>query len=165
MGSGPPDDLSRVLAGPHWDRAESAPTDDNITPLRLVLTSGNRTIDVRRPNVVVGRHSRADIRLPAPDISRRHCRLLYVDGRWHIVDLGSLNGTYVNGRRVERAVLNHQDVVQIGSLMLVADIPSETLSLGPKGVPKGPGTQLLQSIAEVLAPSHRDLSQGQRRAS
>ena len=65
--------------------------------------------------MVVGRARDCELRVPLPCVSRRHCRL-EIDGRgtvW-VRDLGSLNGTWVNGRRVERARLGAGDRLRIG---------------------------------------------------
>ncbi|NJN37217.1 MAG: FHA domain-containing protein [Nitrospiraceae bacterium] len=37
---------------------------------------------MNRPDMIVGRHTECDIRLPLPDVSRRHCRLQFVEGCW-----------------------------------------------------------------------------------
>src|SRR5690349_9243757 len=60
-------------------------------PLRLVLRPGTTAVELTRPDMLVGRHTEADIRLSLPDVSRRHCRLVYAAGRWQIFDLNSLD--------------------------------------------------------------------------
>lgn len=86
--------------------------------LSLVVLSGEdagRTIPVRSREVLIGRGEQADLRLPADDISRKHAKIILdVDGIAKIVDLRSVNGTYVNGRRVEVEVLREGDRVRIG---------------------------------------------------
>ncbi len=51
--------------------------------------------------LVIGRSSKADLPLPDPSLSREHARLFQEDGRWFVEDLGSRNGTYLEGRRLE----------------------------------------------------------------
>jgi pSer/pThr/pTyr-binding forkhead associated (FHA) protein len=99
---------------------------DGLAPLSLVLSGTTLTVPVTCAETIVGRHSRADIRLPLPDVSRRHCRLAFKDGAWHIFDLDSLNGIYVNGVRVKHARLAHRDVVTIGGYTLEVDMRSVT---------------------------------------
>ncbi len=54
--------------------------------------------------LVIGRSSMAGLPLPDPSLSREHARLYQNDGRWFVEDLGSRNGTYLEGRRLEQAV-------------------------------------------------------------
>ncbi len=65
--------------------------------------------------VVIGRDAGCAVRLQADDVSRRHARVA-PDGDGHVVvDLGSTNGTWVNGREVETHRLRAGDVVRLGS--------------------------------------------------
>jgi pSer/pThr/pTyr-binding forkhead associated (FHA) protein len=111
-----------------------------LVPLRLVLQGSEVGVDLTRPDMVVGRHTDADVRLPLPDVSRRHCRFVFADGRWQIFDLNSLNGVYVNGERVTQAVLRHHDVLRIGSYYLEVDLEAawQTVRLDAPTPPRGP---------------------------
>jgi pSer/pThr/pTyr-binding forkhead associated (FHA) protein len=62
----------------------------------------------------IGRAGRADFVLDAPLVSRLHCRLEAAADALEVVDLGSTNGIYVNGRRVSRAQLASGDLLRIG---------------------------------------------------
>ena len=69
----------------------------------------------------VGRSTGADFILDAALVSRVHCQFLAMgDGGLEVRDLESTNGTYVNGSRVERALLSSGDKVQVGRVELVA---------------------------------------------
>ncbi len=63
----------------------------------------------------MGRDPDSDVVVDDLLVSRRHAELRRVDGSFEVADLGSHNGTFVNGNRVERAVLAERDVVMIGS--------------------------------------------------
>src|SRR5258707_482200 len=89
------------LQGPHWHREAEAGVDSQ--PLRLVLQPSGLQIELTGPEMLLGRHSSADIRLPLPDVSRRHCRFVFLDGRWQVFDLNSLNGVFVNDQPVAQA--------------------------------------------------------------
>jgi hypothetical protein len=69
--------------------------------------------------VFIGRHPESDIFLDDVTVSRRHAEVRRVGAGFHVSDAGSLNGTYVNQTRVETAVLNDGDEVQVGKFKLV----------------------------------------------
>lgn len=92
--------------------ANSLPAD--FVPMRLLVQATGAFVELDRPDMVLGRHSEADIRLPLPDVSRRHCRFTFCSGHWIIRDLKSLNGTHLNDRLVEEARVKHGDVLRVG---------------------------------------------------
>ena len=81
-----------------------------------------------------GRHPDSDIFLDDVTVSRRHAEFRLETDEFHVVDVGSLNGTYVNREPVDSAVLANGDEVQIGKFRLV-------FLTGPKvGDDGGPGS-------------------------
>ncbi|HET7073977.1 MAG TPA: glycogen accumulation regulator GarA [Mycobacterium sp.] len=66
-----------------------------------------------------GRHPDSDIFLDDVTVSRRHAEFRLENNEFHVVDVGSLNGTYVNREPVDSAVLANGDEVQIGKFRLV----------------------------------------------
>ncbi len=66
-----------------------------------------------------GRHPRSEIFLDDITVSRRHCEIERTSEGYVAVDVGSLNGTYLNGQRIERAVMNAGDELQIGKFHLM----------------------------------------------
>jgi len=66
-----------------------------------------------------GRHPESDIFLDDITVSRRHAEFVRNGNAYNVRDVGSLNGTYVNRERIEEAVLNSGDEVQIGKFKLV----------------------------------------------
>jgi len=74
----------------------------------------------KQPSLLIGRDPQADIPLSAPVVSRQHARLNYTPQGHVLTDLNSVNGTFLNGERLERpALLRDGDVVQIGPFTLV----------------------------------------------
>lgn len=72
-----------------------------------------------RDSVVLGRSDQADVKLDDPYASEFHLRLTTKDDRLVLTDLGSTNGTYVNGRRATAPVdLNRGDSVQVGKTVM-----------------------------------------------
>ena len=106
------------------------------------------SIDVDRPDVLVGRHTECDVRLPLPDVSRRHCRLRFVAGGWQVIDLSSLNGTQVNGQPVEQSPLKPGDQLKIGGFHFEVTLAA--------GKPHHGGH--VESILETLAGGKRRAS-------
>jgi pSer/pThr/pTyr-binding forkhead associated (FHA) protein len=97
--------------------AAAAPDCAALVPLQLSLQPNGLALVVTRPEVVVGRHSSCDVRLPLPDVSRRHCRLEYAEGIWKVFDLQSLNGVFVNGQRIGQSDLNDGDLLRLGGFV------------------------------------------------
>jgi hypothetical protein len=64
--------------------------------------------------LVIGRSSRCQLVLAHDTVSRRHAELRIEDGRWLLRDLGSSNGTWVNGRRVVEAEVRPGDRLHLG---------------------------------------------------
>jgi Protein of unknown function (DUF3662)/FHA domain len=86
----------------------------------IVIKSGNRVREFSQGRVVVGRAADADFRIDNPDVSRRHAALYWSNGKIVIEDLGSTNGTMVNGYPVSSTVIAPSDVIVIGDCKLTA---------------------------------------------
>jgi pSer/pThr/pTyr-binding forkhead associated (FHA) protein len=81
-----------------------------------------RSFSVTRDMTVIGRREDCDLRIPLGDVSRKHCRLI-VDGEAiKVEDLGSSNGTYRNGERIQQTELTAGDTIQIGPVVFVLQV-------------------------------------------
>jgi FHA domain-containing protein len=78
----------------------------------LTWNGQRRVLDQRRS--VLGRSRDADVQIEDPNISRRHAEIVQEGSVWWVIDLGSTNGTEVNGRRVQRAKLEEGVSFTIG---------------------------------------------------
>ncbi|MGC4089739.1 MAG: FHA domain-containing protein [Polyangiaceae bacterium] len=86
--------------------------------------------------ISVGRVQGNDLMLPKGNVSKRHARLLYRDGRFIVTDLNSTNGTYVNRRRITQAtIVREGDRIYIGDFVLRIEPASGTVSEGSVAVP------------------------------
>jgi signal transduction histidine kinase len=88
---------------------------------RLLLTKGpddGKEFALTQPVHTVGRDSTSSIRLVDTEASRRHAEFRQVNGAWFLVDVGSANGTFVNGQPVTDAPLQPGDKIQIGQSVL-----------------------------------------------
>jgi pSer/pThr/pTyr-binding forkhead associated (FHA) protein len=93
---------------------------------RLILPDG-RELELLG-DTSAGRGEENHVVLDNPTVSRRHAIFAAGSGRWHVMDTGSLNGTFVNGERIPFGValpLRHGDRVSLGSDMLVFSAPGE----------------------------------------
>lgn len=68
--------------------------------------------------VIIGRRRINEIYLSDSNVSRTHASIEFTEGSHYITDLGSTNGTFVNGTRISRAKLSHGDLVKIGATVL-----------------------------------------------
>lgn len=88
---------------------------------RFVLLQGGEVVPfpVTKDIMLLGRHPDCDIQLQSNMLSRKHARLVREDGAFFIEDLGSGNGTFLNGKRIEtRSPIVHNDRVKLGPLLL-----------------------------------------------
>src|SRR5260370_5765200 len=74
--------------------------------------------------LTIGRDPSSDIFVDDTRVSRHHADLIHHRLDWSIVDIGSTNGTYVNGARVREAVLPPGDRIQLGDIQLVLKRPA-----------------------------------------
>jgi pSer/pThr/pTyr-binding forkhead associated (FHA) protein len=95
----------------------------------------------------IGREG-CDIVFSDPDVSRRHAAIQVVQGEVSIEDLGSTNGTYVNGDRIdERRAIGNGDEVKIGSIVLVLRAPSTATRLVETVEPPSGATRMRQTTS------------------
>ncbi len=86
-------------------------------PALVVRSGGGRageSFESIGARALIGRSPECDVFLDDVTVSRRHAELVHDAGAYTIRDLGSLNGTFVNRHRIESAVLEDDDEVQIG---------------------------------------------------
>jgi pSer/pThr/pTyr-binding forkhead associated (FHA) protein len=92
-----------------------------------------REIAITKDEFLIGRAADCDLRLRISAVSRHHCLLRIRPGEASLADLGSANGTFVNGQRVRSQVsLHHGDKVGIGDVTFIVELE------GPSGIDWGP---------------------------
>jgi len=80
-------------------------------------------VAIDRDWMVIGRGRSADMVIAEATISRAHAAIGHDDEGFYVQDLGSTNGTQVNGARVDRQLLEHGDEVQMGRLIVSLALP------------------------------------------
>ena len=69
--------------------------------------------------VVIGRTPDCHIQLLVENVSRKHARIIYINEEYKIEDMGSTNGIYINGIKVEKCSLRDQDLLEIGGVKIL----------------------------------------------
>ncbi len=96
-----------------------------------------------RPEISVGRVQGNDLMLPKGNVSKRHARLLFRDGRFIVTDLNSTNGTYVNRRRISQAtIVREGDRIYVGDFVLRIEVPEDLADSAQAGESTGSGPVL-----------------------
>jgi transcriptional regulator with GAF, ATPase, and Fis domain len=103
---------------PIEDGAEAPPPTQGLRLQLLAGPSAGHLFEVASDRVVIGTHEHADIRLEDPTVSRFHCEVRVGGSLCEVLDLGSRNGTIVNGLRIQRAELPLLATLQLGNTSL-----------------------------------------------
>jgi pSer/pThr/pTyr-binding forkhead associated (FHA) protein len=123
-GSGPPrfvptSPMSKTRGGEgQLFGAEALPQGSPLLVVKRGPNAGARFL-LDRATTTAGRHPNSDIFLDDITVSRRHAQFRCVSGEFQVIDVGSLNGTYVNREPVDSALLANGDEVQIGKFRLL----------------------------------------------
>ncbi len=108
---------------------------------RLVTLKGpnaSREFTLDQDTMVIGRQTDSAICLESQAVSRHHARIVCQDGQFFIEDLGSSNGTYVNGARIrERVPLTENDTLQLGPYLFGLRLPPASVASEEPVVIKG----------------------------
>jgi len=113
--------------------------------------SASTTLKLTDGVTSVGRHDDCVIRIKSSQVSRRHCEIFEVAGKLTIRDLGSSNGTFVNGKRVSgQQALKPGDEVTVGAVTLRVAKPGQEAPAGPGSPafkPKAADTAVVEALA------------------
>ncbi len=113
-------------------------------------TGGGDPIPLKKPEMVIGRRPSCDIRLDFENVSGKHCTLKFINGTWHVRDLGSTNGTTVNGQKIS----NQQGILPDDEI----GVASHLFSIDYE--PSNPAMASQQILEEEMVPekAHRPKS-------
>ena len=90
---------------------------------KLILSgdsSSRKEFELTRAEIIIGRDPGVDLTIPSPAVSRRHARLVRDGGEYAVEDLGSSNGTFLNGERlIARRILKSGDQIRLGQAITI----------------------------------------------
>ncbi len=107
-----------------------------------------------KKDYIIGRADACDFVIDGKEVSRRHARVFYDGNIPMLEDLKSTNGTFVNGKRVETAVLRHNDEINIGNFTIVFDD-----GRGIEGVYEETQTESAGNETQRLVKEYRNLAE------
>lgn len=114
-------------------RSRRRPASDSAAPIALAVHSGagaGTLVPLQRGSYTIGR-SNTRIVIPDPELSREHARLVVTEKDIMIIDLGSANGTYIDGERVRHALISTASSIRCGSStmsLVFLDVPDKALA-------------------------------------
>jgi pSer/pThr/pTyr-binding forkhead associated (FHA) protein len=118
---------------------------------QLLPLDGGAAVEITRDLTLVGRKEDCDLRLDHKSVSKMHCVIVKTDGMLLLRDLGSTNGTRVNGQRVRRAVLLPNDQLHIASYKFRVYLGPDGPAPGDRPAPRNPDEHTQQLDAREVA--------------
>jgi pSer/pThr/pTyr-binding forkhead associated (FHA) protein len=87
--------------------------------LDIVGIDGERNgVELGRSQVYIGRDPECEVHIPTTTISRQHVRIFCRGEEYHVEDLDSTNGTYINGVKIKRCILRNNDQITVGDITI-----------------------------------------------
>ncbi len=128
------------------------------TNLVFLAKNGAQKVFPLPSNVtVIGRRRNCDLRIPLDSVSRRHCQLSVENGSLKVRDLGSRNGTFLNGKRIEEVIAHAGDFIQIGPVVFGLQIDGKPEKIViPKSASKSSGPSKSKSAPSAPASKAQD---------
>ncbi|HEU5357634.1 MAG TPA: adenylate/guanylate cyclase domain-containing protein [Gemmatimonadales bacterium] len=121
-----------------------------MTTFRLVAVTSDQSFDCPPGRVfVLGRATGNDLAVPDPTISRRHAEIEATPAGLHIKDLGSSNGTFINGAKITEGVATTKDTVTFGKVTFAVQSVSAVASAAGPVLSPMPGGTIVRPIASL----------------
>jgi pSer/pThr/pTyr-binding forkhead associated (FHA) protein len=131
--------------------------------LKLIVASSSHEgelIPIRKFPFVIGRNKGCHLHAASEFVSRRHCQIFLHDDKFHLVDLDSTNGTFLNGQAIhQEQELSSGDRIHVGPLEFVVDLQTEKSAHEWKPAPerKPPAEPVNEeAIADFLLAQEED---------
>jgi hypothetical protein len=112
-----------------------------------------RRVTIERFPFRLGRAESADLRIESPEVSREHAEIVERNGVWLVRDLGSTNGTHVNGKAVKETLLSDGDILKIAEteVTFIASAASQFQRMVTQPIQAKPLAPLLSSLPPEIA--------------
>jgi ABC-type multidrug transport system ATPase subunit/pSer/pThr/pTyr-binding forkhead associated (FHA) protein len=129
-------------------------------PHRLVIKEGpsaGKTYPLERGDILIGREPDSTLQIDSPGVSRKHARLIFQNNQYSIEDLGSSNGTFVNGERISKPwSLKNGDVISLGRMIQLEyqiTLPPVSATMIETELPLVSGTLIEEAPKQPLIPT------------
>jgi len=118
---------------------------------KLVVAKGKtavREIPLAGISTIIGRRNDCSLRIPSPLVSRQHCELTQAGTRLMVKDLGSSNGTFVNGAKIKQKELKSGDTLGVGPITFIVQLGGASVSPADTARPHA-GTAIVDAADDV----------------
>jgi len=138
--------------------------------LKISLPSGKEIIhDLSEQTTTIGRLAENALQIEDDSVSSSHAEIFAEDDRFFVRDLGSTNGTFINGEKIEKSLLHEGDELRFGSVITrfgVSEAPPENLTGAPSDLPTEATTESHRPDNFVSSsPIKRDTNENSSRKS
>lgn len=113
------------MSGAQNSRNEGKKVQKQVSILSIQERGQHRKIRLRENEATIFGRMQGDILLDDTEVSSTHCQVHYIQGVHHIFDMNSTNGTFVNGERIVKCMLSHNDEILVGTTKMIFQRVSE----------------------------------------
>ncbi len=125
--------------------------------LVMFKDGARRDFAVAEGGTIVGRRKDCTLRIGTADVSRRHCELIVAGKSLKVRDLGSSNGTFVNGKRIAESPLRAGDKLSVGPVVFTVQIDGLPKAISPpRGEEASPATAAAAGVDEDVLDLDED---------
>ena len=133
---------------------------------KLYLTLNRETLqefDVSESKILIGRSELCDIIINSRFVSKHHALLVRTDEAMHLLDLKSTNGTFINSRRIDTKVLQHDDVISLGNhgIKLVSPGYRALVTIADQDLAETATMKTIEEMRRLKALPDVDIASGQ----
>ena len=119
-------------------------------------------VQVRQAEIVIGRDPNGTALMQDPQLSRAHAKLFFSNGQWYVADLGSTNGTFLNGTHIgpSPVIFQHGSTIAVGSSVMRAEMPKASSPVPPPVLDFAPPQRAHRPFGRELRQAMQTYEQG-----